>query len=221
MWKTMFDRYEVSDCGVVRNKDTKKPLSTYINGGYECVCLWLTGKDKQYRVHRLVAEAFIPNQENKPQVNHKNGNKIDNRAENLEWVTNSENINHRYYNLNSGTMRKVKCVETGMVYQSEREAERMTGVNSANISSCCMGRHGYSTVGGYHWEFVEKPHNRCEYGSKTKSIINEYLKNPKKPKSHIAEGLGFSRQLVSMTINKYCADELIEEMTEANENGRT
>lgn len=73
MWKTIFERYEVSDCGEIRNKDTKMFLSTYVNGGYRCVCLWLNGKDKQYRVHRLVAEAFIPNEENKPQINHKNG----------------------------------------------------------------------------------------------------------------------------------------------------
>ncbi len=203
MWKTMYEKYEISDCGEVRNKNTKRVLKTYINGGYKIVCLRLNGKDKQYRVHRLVAEAFIPNSKNKPQVNHKNGIKTDNRAENLEWVTNSENIEHRYYSLNSGTMQKVRCVETGIVYRSEREAEALTGINSGNISSCCRGRHGYSKVGGYHWEFAEKQHDRYEYGSKTKTIIDEYLKNPQKPKSHIAKDLGFSRQLVSMVINKY------------------
>lgn len=155
MWKTIFERYEVSNLGEVRNKFTHRTLSTYMNGGYKCVCLFLNGRDKQCRVHRLVAEAFIPNEENKPQINHKNGNKTDNRVENLEWATNSENIRHRYYSLGLGLMRKVKCVETGIVYRSQKEAERFTGINASNIGSCCLHRPKYYTAGGYHWEFAD------------------------------------------------------------------
>ena len=156
MWKTIFERYEVSDDGVIRNKESKKILKTFINDkGYEIVSLWLNGKDKKFRVHRLVADAFISNPENKAQINHIDGNKLNNRADNLEWSTHSENIMHRYYSLRLGLMRKVRCIETGLVYKSQKQAERLTGINAANISSCCTHRPKYITAGGYHWEFVD------------------------------------------------------------------
>lgn len=155
MWRTIFEKYEVSENGIVRVKESKKQISTFVNDkGYEIASLWIDKKSKKCRVHRLVANAFLPNTENKPQINHKDGNKLNNNANNLEWVTHSENNIHRYYTLGLGVMRKVKCVETGIVYRSQKEAERLTGINSANISSCCSGRHGYSMVGGYHWEYV-------------------------------------------------------------------
>jgi hypothetical protein len=156
MWKTIYERYEVSESGVVRNKENGKQLKTFVNDtGYKIVSLWINNKDKKFRVHRLVAEAFIPNLENKPQINHIDGNKLNNYVGNLEWATNSENIMHRYYNLGLGTMRKVRCVETGVVYQSQKEAERKTGINGANISSCCRHRPRYFTAGGYHWEYID------------------------------------------------------------------
>ena len=156
MWRMIFDRYEVSNDGAIRNKESKKILKTFINDkGYEIVSLWLNGKDKKFRVHRLVADAFIPNPENKAQINHIDGNKLNNHADNLEWSTHSENISHRYYSLGLGLMRKVRCIETGVVYNSQKEAERMTGINAANISSCCTHRPKYITAGGYHWEFAD------------------------------------------------------------------
>ena len=85
------DDYIITKKGEVINKHNNHKLKPQLNGkGYLRVVI---GK-KRYFVHRLVAEKYIPNPDNKLQVNHKNGNKLDNCIENLEWVTNQENRNH-------------------------------------------------------------------------------------------------------------------------------
>lgn len=93
--------YEVSDMGNVRSlkrKTTNGKVLAQKNstGGYPTVCLCKNNQKKSFVVHRLVAIAFIENQGNKPEVNHKNGIRTDNRASNLEWVTRSENERHAY-----------------------------------------------------------------------------------------------------------------------------
>lgn len=91
IWKSIDANYSVSNLGNVKNKNTGKILAKYVGiSGYERVCLY----EKVKKVHRLVAEAFIPNPNNKNEVNHKNMVRTDNHVLNLEWVTRSENIKH-------------------------------------------------------------------------------------------------------------------------------
>lgn len=89
-------RYSVSNQGRVYSHVTKKLLQSgatgWSNGGYYCVGLRKDGQTKMKYIHRLVAEAFIPNPGNKPEVNHIDHNNHNNRADNLEWVTHTENV---------------------------------------------------------------------------------------------------------------------------------
>lgn len=97
VWKTVAenDHYEVSDTGEVRSLFTGRVLSQVTNKkGYKLVSLWSENKGHMRLVHRLVAEAFIPNPCNKDTVNHKNGDKSDNSVSNLEWMTRAENLRH-------------------------------------------------------------------------------------------------------------------------------
>ena len=111
-----YENYSVSTEGVVVNEKSNKILNLHIsNRGYERVTLSKNNKTKKFSIHRLVADTFIPNTENKPQVNHINEIKTDNRVENLEWVTQSENTlhsikNRKEYNKNDTTIKGCKKI---------------------------------------------------------------------------------------------------------------
>lgn len=130
--------------------------------GYVRVFLNEDGKTRWLPVHRLVAQAFIQNPENKPQVNHIDGDKTNNHASNLEWCTNSENQKHAYriglnYVTGRAGRKKVPVVmvdaETGRTlgrYESLNDASRQTGIVAQNIRKVIMGER--KRAGGYGWK---------------------------------------------------------------------
>lgn len=148
IWKDIYidgkiTNYEVSNIGEIRNKVKNKFISIHENkkGYQECVIFYFDNGNfnntKHTFVHRLVAEAFIPNPENKPQVNHINGIKTCNWVGNLEWVTNQENIIHAW---NNNLIQRRKGVETGNSKISEEEVHKICklleeGLNINDISS--------------------------------------------------------------------------------------
>lgn len=117
MWKRIIlndtiSRYAITLNGDVINLRTNKYLKTFIsNSGYESVKLYLQGRSYSFMIHRLVADAFVYKDPNKEdlQVNHKNGDKLDNHYSNLEWCTRSENIKHSYDKLNRIRNRGERC----------------------------------------------------------------------------------------------------------------
>lgn len=147
----MICNYDVDKFGIVINCKTGKLLNQHKDkAGYLRVTLCEKGKQHRIAVHRLVAMKYIPNPQNLPQVNHKDGNKQNNSVENLEWCDARGNQQHRRYVLKVGN-RKVKRVETGTVYDSIKQASEENQTYIPNIIRACKNN---STARGFHWCYV-------------------------------------------------------------------
>lgn len=157
IWKPVvgIDNYMVSSLGRVKSLSRTSKVGLYgqrflqeiilkvtiDKDGYEMLCIGAYKIRKPTGVHRIVAIAFIPNPENKPQVNHKNGIKNDNRLSNLEWVTNSENKKHAY-NIGMTISPKSRLVldqQTGVFYDSAAKAAKAKGYNKCTLYSQLQG----------------------------------------------------------------------------------
>ena len=144
--------YQVSNLGRVKSlrDNFHRPREKILNPvndklGYNIVCLHKDGKHKNYKIHRLVAIHFIENPNNYPQVNHKDENKTNNTVDNLEWCTSEYNNNYgtrnkkaqkslkeKYKNQKIHSCKKVRCINTGEIFNSMTEAAKWAGNSRCN-----------------------------------------------------------------------------------------
>lgn len=148
--------YKVSNDGRVWSIKSNKEMKIQDNKGYSIVCLRKDGKKKNCRVHRLVAQAFIPNPEDKPQVNHIDEDRSNNHVTNLEWATASENINHGTRNIKHAEKLSVPINQYNMngefikSFTSYTAVEKELGFNRTNVRNCAYGKHKHSY--GFIWK---------------------------------------------------------------------
>lgn len=164
MWKPIKNHpnYEVNELGEIRNTNYNKTGKTKLlkphteYDGYKHIWFYTPVK-KKVQVHRIVAEAFLPNPHNLPYVNHLNGVRGDNRVENLEWCTNSRNQKHAF---ECGSQvphwKAIRCVETGAIFKSLKDAvDWLRATNKkANSSGLCNAIKRKGKGWGYHWEYI-------------------------------------------------------------------
>lgn len=156
--------YQISNLGSLKSNKGYKKASVNQDGYYQTT-LYKNGVKRNVLVHRLVAEAFLPNPQNKRTVNHLDGNKLNNKLVNLEWATNKEQTQHAMKKLGFKSVitdkcrnkqielhqRKVKRSD-GTIFNSIKEASLGDDLVRRHISEVCKGKR--KTAGGYSWEYI-------------------------------------------------------------------
>ena len=163
IYKTIegFPNYQVSNLGNVksinyRHTNKEKVLNPSLRRNYYSVQLYNKNGLKVCNIHRLVAEAFIPNPNNLPIVNHKDENKLNNYAENLEWCSQKYNCNYGERNEKIGNRVRKKITQYSKKGEKIKEwrslidASKTLNISISDISLCCRGK--LKSAGGYKWE---------------------------------------------------------------------
>lgn len=168
MWKPLIYHnenlgkyYEISEEGIIKNLRTEEYVNNYISGkGYYYAYLGFDGERKgiNIRVHIAVAETFIPNPESKPQVCHKDGNKLNINTNNLFWTTGYENMQHaKELKLMKNKTVAIKCIELNKTFDSITEAAEFilpeNPIQAKKNISRALKRENNETY-GYHWKYV-------------------------------------------------------------------
>lgn len=152
--------YTITSDGLVVSKHKNAPKKTYIsNSGYERVVLFKNGIGKKFSVHRLVAEAFVPNPNHWEMVNHKDGNKLNNLVSNLEWCDASHNMKHAF-STGLAMPKTTRVIQYTKDFKKVREWESIKaacdelGLNHANIVTVCNQKTNRKYAGGYAWRYA-------------------------------------------------------------------
>lgn len=142
------NKYAATEDGQIYSYKSKKFLKQQPHrDGYLLATLYKDGKPRTFLVHRLIAETFLENPNELPQINHIDQNKTNNCVSNLEYCSAS-------YNKLYSAARKIKCLETGVIYNSEKEAAEELHLGKGNLWSVLNGRR--NTTGGFHFEYVNE-----------------------------------------------------------------
>ena len=155
IWKDIEDYegiYQVSNFGRIKNRFNKIIKPRIYENKYLYVILYNRFGYKNFRVHRLVAISFLENPLNLPYVNHKDGNKLNNNLNNLEWVTPLENIRHSINVLGKTNSKPVICQETKQKFNSIKEGASYYNLDASSLAKHLKGKN--KTFAGYHWQYV-------------------------------------------------------------------